>query len=141
MAAPPLIAAVEEDTPVRGALERPRRLEGCRTAECASAEDLCTLGSSRTRSVCSSTSGCRGGAVWSARGSWPRPTAQCRASSWRGVRVVDLLCSRRTLLLDYSSPGHSPQLTAQIVEVALHASGMRDTARVLHAIPTTVIHF
>lgn len=54
-------------------------------------------------------------------------------------RCRETACAKRTFLLDYSSPGQSPHLKTQIVEVALQASGMRDTARVLHAIPTTVL--
>jgi transposase-like protein len=41
-------------------------------------------------------------------------------------------CAGRTFLLDYSYPG-------QIVEMALHASGIRDTARVLHVSTNTVM--
>jgi transposase-like protein len=43
-----------------------------------------------------------------------------------------------TLLLEASSPGHSPHIKVQIVAMAMHASGIRDTARVLHVSPTTV---
>ena len=46
----------------------------------------------------------------------------------------------RTLLLDYSSAGQSPAVKQQIVEMAMNASGIRDTARVLHVSPTTVIN-
>ena len=46
----------------------------------------------------------------------------------------------RTLLLDYSSAGQSPAVKQQIVDRALNASGMRDTARVLHVSPTTVLN-
>ncbi len=35
--------------------------------------------------------------------------------------------------------GHSPAIKRQIVEMALHASGMRETARVLHVSPSTVL--
>jgi transposase-like protein len=45
----------------------------------------------------------------------------------------------RTFLLDYSYPGQSQHIKEQIVDLALHASGIRDTARVLHVSPTTVI--
>ena len=48
-------------------------------------------------------------------------------------------CAGRTFLLDYSDPGQSPTVKQQIVEMAMHASGMRDTARVLHVRPTTVM--
>ena len=45
----------------------------------------------------------------------------------------------RTFLLEYAYAGHSPAIKRQIVEMALHASGMRETARVLHVSPSTVI--
>jgi transposase-like protein len=45
----------------------------------------------------------------------------------------------RTLLLDYSSPGQSPAGQEQMVAMAMNASGIRDTARVLHVSTTTVI--
>jgi transposase-like protein len=38
----------------------------------------------------------------------------------------------RTFLREASAPGHSPAVTAQSVERALNARGIRDTARVLH---------
>jgi transposase-like protein len=44
-----------------------------------------------------------------------------------------------TFLLDYSYPGHSPSIKDQMVEMAMNASGIRDTAHVLHVSPTTVI--
>jgi len=46
----------------------------------------------------------------------------------------------RTFLLDYTYIGQSPEVKRQIVHRAMHASGMRDTARVLHVSPTTVIN-
>src|SRR5215470_2350253 len=46
----------------------------------------------------------------------------------------------RTFLLDYSYAGQSPAVKQQIVDMAMHASGIRDTARVLHVSPTTVIN-
>ena len=45
----------------------------------------------------------------------------------------------RTFLLDYAYAGHSPEVKRQIVDMAMNASGIRDTARVLHVSPTTVI--
>ena len=45
----------------------------------------------------------------------------------------------RTFLLDYSYAGQSPEIKEQIVEMAMNASGVRDTARVLSISPTTVI--
>jgi transposase len=43
----------------------------------------------------------------------------------------------RTLLLEDTSAGQSPAVKQQSVEMAMHASGLRDTARVLHGSPTT----
>jgi transposase-like protein len=45
----------------------------------------------------------------------------------------------RTFLLEYPSTGQSPAIKQQIVEMAMNASGIRDTARVLHVSPTTVL--
>ena len=45
----------------------------------------------------------------------------------------------RTFLLEYSYAGQSPDIKPQIVDMALNASGIRDTARVLHVSPTTVL--
>ena len=42
----------------------------------------------------------------------------------------------RTFLLAYASVGLSPEVKQQIVDMAMNASGMRDTARVLHVRPT-----
>ncbi len=46
----------------------------------------------------------------------------------------------RTFLLDYAYAGQSPEVKQQIVDMAMNASGVRDTARVLHVSPTTVIN-
>jgi transposase-like protein len=46
----------------------------------------------------------------------------------------------RTFLLEYSYAGQSPTVKQQIVDMAMNASGIRDTARVLHVSPTTVIN-
>jgi len=48
-------------------------------------------------------------------------------------------CAGRTVLLDYSYVGQSPEVKQQIVEMAMNASGIRDTARVLHISPNTVM--
>ena len=45
----------------------------------------------------------------------------------------------RTFLLEYAYAGPSSEVKQQIVDMALNASGIRDTARVLHVSPTTVI--
>src|SRR5262247_3743522 len=51
----------------------------------------------------------------------------------------ETVCDGRTFLLEYSYAGHSAAIKQQIVDRAMNASGMRDTARVLHVSPTTVI--
>jgi transposase-like protein len=50
-----------------------------------------------------------------------------------------LLGRGRTFLLEYTYAGQSPEVKQQIVDMALNASGIRDTARVLHVSPTTVL--
>src|SRR5262245_12794018 len=51
----------------------------------------------------------------------------------------ETVCDGRTFLVEYSYAGHSAAIKPQIVARAMNASGMRDTARVLHVSPTTVI--
>jgi transposase-like protein len=46
---------------------------------------------------------------------------------------------RRTFLLEDAYAGPSPDIKRQIVDMALNASGIRDTVRVLHVSPTTVM--
>ena len=50
-----------------------------------------------------------------------------------------LLGRGQTFLLEYTYTGQSPEVKQQIVDMAMNASGIRDTARVLHISPTTVI--
>ena len=45
----------------------------------------------------------------------------------------------RTFLLEYACAGQTSEVKQQIVEMALNASAIRDTARVLHVSLTTVI--
>jgi transposase-like protein len=45
----------------------------------------------------------------------------------------------RTFLLDYSYAGQSPEVKEQIVDMAMNASGFRDTARVLHVSTNTLM--
>ena len=54
---------------------------------------------------------------------------RCRACPNRG----------RTLLLAYAYAGQSPAVKQQIIEMALNASGIRDTVRVLHVSPDKVL--
>jgi len=44
-----------------------------------------------------------------------------------------------TFLLDYTYVGQSPDVKQQTVEMAMHARGIRDTARVLHVSTNTVM--
>src|SRR5215470_16136580 len=48
-------------------------------------------------------------------------------------------CKERTFLLDYTYAGHAAGVKQPIIDMAMNASGIRDTARVLHVSPTTVI--
>jgi len=48
-------------------------------------------------------------------------------------------CVGRTFLLDYTYAGQSPEVKRQIVDMAMNASGIRDTARVLHVSTNTVM--
>ena len=45
----------------------------------------------------------------------------------------------RTFLLDYTSVDQSPEVKQQIVDMAMNASGIRDTARVLRVSTNTVM--
>ena len=45
----------------------------------------------------------------------------------------------RTFLLEYTYAGQSPEVKQQMVDMAMNASGIRDTARVLHISPNTVM--
>ena len=49
------------------------------------------------------------------------------------------ICSGRTFILDYSRPGSLRSVKQQIVDMAMNGSGVRDTARVLHVSPNTVM--
>jgi transposase-like protein len=48
-------------------------------------------------------------------------------------------CLRRTFVLNTEQPGRKREVKQKIVEMALNGSGIRDTARVLHVSPVTVI--
>jgi transposase-like protein len=54
-------------------------------------------------------------------------------------RCREQRCAGRTFLLDYSYQGQSPEIKQQIVAMAMNASGIRDTARVLHISTNTVM--
>ena len=55
-------------------------------------------------------------------------------------RCREQCCAGRTFLLNYTYAGQSPDVKRQIVDMAMNASGIRDTARVLHVSPNTVIN-
>ena len=65
-------------------------------------------------------------------GTTPEGKQRYRCRTCRGGRG-------QTFLLAYAYAGQSPAVKQQIVEMALNASGIRDTARVLHVSPTTVL--
>ena len=48
-------------------------------------------------------------------------------------------CRRCTFIQQYSYQAYRPEVQAQIAEMAVNGSGIRDTARVLKISPTTVI--
>lgn len=48
-------------------------------------------------------------------------------------------CDGRTFILNYSYSAYNRKVKQQIVDMALNSSGVRDTARVLHVSPSTVI--
>ena len=54
-------------------------------------------------------------------------------------RCREQRCAGHTFLLDESYRGQSPAVKEQIVDMAMHTSGMRDTARVLHVSTNTVM--
>src|SRR5262249_11254690 len=54
-------------------------------------------------------------------------------------RCREKRCAGRTFLLECSYPGQSPAVKQQIVDMAMNASGIRDTVRVLHVSTNTVI--
>ena len=54
-------------------------------------------------------------------------------------RCRECLCAGRTFLVDYTYMGQSPDVKQQIVDMAMNASGIRYTARVLHVSTNTVM--
>jgi len=54
-------------------------------------------------------------------------------------RCREQWCAGRAFLVEYSYAGQSPVVKQQIVDMAMNASGIRDTARVLHISPHTVM--
>jgi len=54
-------------------------------------------------------------------------------------RCREQRCAGRTFLLHESDRGQSPAVKEPSVDMAMHASGIRDTARVLHISANTVM--
>ena len=54
-------------------------------------------------------------------------------------RCKDSNCEQETFILNYQYKGYLPEVKTKIVDMAMNASGIRDTARVLKISPTTVI--
>ena len=54
-------------------------------------------------------------------------------------RCRNVECPRASFILNYSYRGYLPGVKQQIADMAMNGSGIRDTARVLHISPTTVI--
>jgi transposase-like protein len=53
-------------------------------------------------------------------------------------RCHEQRCAGRTFLLNYSYRGQAPAVKEHIVDMAMNASGIRETARVLHISTNTV---
>jgi len=49
-------------------------------------------------------------------------------------------CCHDSFVLNPAYHGHLPKVKEQILDLSLNGRGLRDTARVLHVSPTTVIH-
>jgi insertion element IS1 protein InsB len=62
-----------------------------------------------------------------------------QANGTQRSRCQNEQCKRRLVLLQYQNRGRLPEIRHQVVDLALNGSGVRDTARVLHISPTTVI--
>lgn len=48
-------------------------------------------------------------------------------------------CDKKTFILNYTNRGHLAEVKAQIIEMAINGSGVRDTSRVLKIGINTVI--
>jgi insertion element IS1 protein InsB len=55
-------------------------------------------------------------------------------------RCHNLDCAHQSFVVDPAYKGRLPEIKQQVIELSLNASGVRDTARVLHISPTTVIN-
>ena len=66
-----------------------------------------------------------------------------RGKTHRGTQrylCQNTACARGSFLLDYCNRGCVPEVKHQIIDMSLNASGVRDTARVLHSSTDTVLH-
>jgi transposase-like protein len=60
----------------------------------------------------------------------------------KGTQRYRCYACKKSFLTDYSYRGHKPDVKAQISQMAMNGSGVRDTARVLKVSQNTVIsHF
>ena len=57
----------------------------------------------------------------------------------QGYRCLNEECPRCTFILDYEHNGRDPEVKQKITEMAVSASGIRDTARVLSISTHTVM--
>jgi transposase-like protein len=55
-------------------------------------------------------------------------------------RCQDPACKCITFIQNYTSQGILPEVKRTIVDMSLNGRGIRDSARVLHVSPSTVIH-
>src|SRR6202008_5011732 len=65
-----------------------------------------------------------------------------RGKTARGTQrylCQNTLCVRGSFLRDYCNRGCLPEVKQTIIDMSLHASGVRDTARSLHICPNTVL--
>ena len=62
-----------------------------------------------------------------------------QANGEQRYRCNNVGCERRVFFLHYRNIGWLPEIKRQIVDLAFHGSGIRDTARVLGVSPMTVM--
>ena len=61
------------------------------------------------------------------------------ASGTQRYVCQNALCAKGSFLLDYRNRGCLPEVKQTIIDMSLNASGVRDTARVLHISTNTVL--
>lgn len=62
-----------------------------------------------------------------------------QANGQQRYRCNNSKCERTIILLQYHDQGRVPEVKAQMVDMALNGSGIRDTARVLRMSKDTVL--